>query len=123
MAQAYRPTFVVNGHGPAAAEEKVLMTGVQSWWTMVDEVKDEVTDFMAMRSAKDSAAVSDALACKNLGDVLAVQSGWVADAVQDFGAEASRMLALFSKFGSDRYSAALGRVSDPKKPVPGLLFY
>jgi hypothetical protein len=107
----------------AKADERLLLRGVQSWFTMLDECKDEVTDFVTMRLAKDGAAARDCQMCTSLHDVLAIQSRWAAEAAQDLGAEISRFWWLLAKFDPAGCLRTAGRVDGPPGPVPGLLFY
>jgi hypothetical protein len=100
-----------------------MLIGLQSRWTMLRECQDEMIDFVAMRSAKDSVAVQDALGCRNFSEVLAVQSRWAAEAVRDYGAEASRILALLTRYGPGRSGQGLPPADEPERPVPGLLFH
>jgi hypothetical protein len=107
----------------APVDEKMLVKSVQSFFTMIDECKDEVADFVMMRCAKDSAAFHDALGCARADEVLTIQSRWTAEALEDFGTEVVRLWRVIAKFGPAAGTEMSGRAAEPKHPVPGLLFY
>jgi Phasin protein len=75
--------------------------GTDAWWSAMSEYQSEVLDFMAHRLAKDSHAVRELGECQNWRDVADLQSKWVEDTFRDYSKEATKIMAIYAKQGSD----------------------
>jgi hypothetical protein len=105
-------------------DEKVLLSGLQSWWTAVEECHDEVLDFIAMRDGRNGEALHDLCKCRDWSNAFAVQSRWMREAARDYSRELGRMLALLEKYGPDAAQTGGDRpTQESERLVPGFLFY
>lgn len=67
-----------------------------AWWSTMAACQREMLEFMSHRLEKDGETVREAVACRNVGDALAVQTRWIDEALRDYSSEASRLLALYT---------------------------
>jgi hypothetical protein len=58
-------------------------------------------DFMSHRFAKDSAALHELSECRNLEEVSSLHSKWLQDMSKDYSAEATKVMAIYTKQAAD----------------------
>ena len=90
------PVQTMMGSFPTGANGAAMLTQMETWWSTAGACQHEVADFMLRRLEKDRDAVRDTLACKNWPDMVAAQSRWANETMQDYNAEATRMLAIYT---------------------------
>jgi hypothetical protein len=64
--------------------------------TAMAESQRELIDFFKMRVEKDGDTVRKAIGCRNLTDAFEVQSRWAQEMIQDYSAEMTRMLSIYT---------------------------
>src|SRR5215211_6927338 len=74
-----------------------MMPGTQTWWSSVSEFHSEMFDFMSHRFTKDSAALHQLSECRNWEEVASLHSTWLQDLSKDYSAEASKVMAIYTK--------------------------
>jgi hypothetical protein len=56
----------------------------------------EMLEFMSHRLEKDGETMREAIACRNVGDALAVQTRWIDETLRDYSNEATRLLTIYT---------------------------
>jgi hypothetical protein len=87
------------------APDGLAFTTPAAWFSTMAACQREVLEFMSRRLERDGEAMREAIACRNIGDALAVQTRWLDETLRDYSDEATRLLAL-SVQGSESSGAA-----------------
>jgi hypothetical protein len=85
--------------------ERLALRGLEVWWAVASECQREMADFVTKRLEKDSEAIRDALAVKDLTDATTLQARWVQQMMDDYAAETSKLLSIYSKHGASQSAA------------------
>ena|SRR5215212_4709351 len=77
------------------------LPGTKTWWSSSAEYQSEMFDFMSHRFAKDSAALQEVGECRNWEDVSGVHSKWLNDMSNDYSAEGTKVMAIYTKYAAN----------------------
>jgi hypothetical protein len=77
------------------------LPGTETWWSSASEYQSEMFDFMSHRFAKDSAALHGLGECRNWDEVASLNSKWLQDMSKDYSAEATKVMAIYTKQAAD----------------------
>jgi hypothetical protein len=83
------------------AKNAWMLPGTQTWWSSVSEFQSEMFDFMSHRFTKDSAALHQLSECRNWEEVAGLHSRWLQDLSKDYSAEATKVMAIYTKQTAD----------------------
>jgi len=86
--------------------ERLALRGLEVWWAVASGCQREMADFVTKRLEKDSEAIRDALAVKDLTDAATLQARWVQQMMDDYAAETSKLLSIYTKHGASQSAAA-----------------
>ena len=76
---------------------EAIMSGVESWFEAAAECQREMAGFVSDRLAKDSDTLREILASKTPSEAMELHARWVQDTFQDYGAELTKMFAIYTK--------------------------
>ena len=68
--------------------------GTEAWWATASQRQSERLDFMSHRLSKDSDAVRQLGQCRSWEDASGVHSKWLHETVNDYAAEATKVMAI-----------------------------
>ena len=83
------------------SKDERTLPGAETWWSSVSEYQSEMFDFMSHRFAKDSAALQQLRECRNWEEVAGLHSRWLQDLSKDYSAEATKVMAIYTKQAAD----------------------
>lgn len=93
-AQAIRDLLA---QGPAVPEDRQATGGMAPWLSAAGEGQRELMSFVSDRLTKDAETVQLFIGSKGPADVVEVQTRWFREAVEDYAAEMSRMLEIYTR--------------------------
>jgi hypothetical protein len=70
--------------------------GAETMLATLAESQREMFDFVRMRLEKDSDAARKVVACRNWTEAVEAQTQWAQEMVQDYTAEMTRMMSLYT---------------------------
>ena len=85
--------------------ERLALRGLEVWWAVASGCQREMADFVTKRLEKDSEAIREALAVKDLTDAATIQACWVQQMMDDYAAETSKLLSIYTKHGASQSAA------------------
>ena len=80
---------------------RVMADGMRAWLATATECQREMVDFISNRLAKDSGTVREMIGCRNPADAMEIHLRWAQEMMRDYGAEMSRMLAIYTRHASE----------------------
>jgi hypothetical protein len=80
-----------------SGNNQVLAKATEAWFAATTECQREMIGFVSMRLEKDAETTREMMACKNLADVVAIQSRWIEDTLRDYNAEMSKLMTICTK--------------------------
>jgi hypothetical protein len=80
---------------------------VEAWCSIIVECQREAAAFVTERLEKDKEAIREALAAKDLVDAATIQARWVQQTMQDYAAEMSKMLSIYTRHDTIRSATAV----------------
>ena len=80
---------------------RVMADGMQAWLATATECQREMVDFISKRMAKDSGTVREMIGCRNPTDAMDIHLRWAQEMMRDYGAEMSRILAIYTRHAGD----------------------
>jgi Phasin protein len=80
---------------------RALAGGMEAWFATVSGCQREMMDFVSNRLAKDSETMREMLDCKNPTDAMEIHSRWVQETIRDYGAEMTKMAAIYTRHAAD----------------------
>jgi hypothetical protein len=82
-------------------QSRAFAQGMDACLSTASEWQREMMDFIANRLAKDGDMIREMMDCKNPADMMEKNAHWVREAAEDYSAEATKMLAIYTKCTAD----------------------
>ena len=81
----------------ATENSRTLVDHTGAWLSTMNECQREIMDFIQMRLSKDGETTRELFNCRSPTEVAEVQSRWIQETFKDYGAETTKMLAIYTK--------------------------
>ena len=95
------PLRIALDQQPVIDGGRVVADSIEAWLTTARDCQRELTEFVSSRLAKDTTTMRELLNCKNPGEAVALQTRWVQETMQDYSAEMSKVLTIYTKHATD----------------------
>ncbi len=83
--------------GLSSGNNQALANAAEAWFAATAECQREMIGFVSMRLEKDGEAAREIMGCKNLADVVTIQSRWIEETLGDYNAEMAKLMTICTR--------------------------
>lgn len=99
------------------AATEALMKASRAYWDALSELNGELSGFFTKRLQHDMELGQSMAGCNDLQEIARLQQDWARTAMEDYAAEATKLLQLYSRAGTQGWQTFCSQASAGSKSL------